>query len=505
MRIVGIEARSHGLNVYSRMHNPRAGLPMLLTGATQLGHNGVIYYEQCRTSQVDWNDVAHADIIMISSTTSTAPRAYELVRRAREVNSRAPILGGGPHFTFEDQEALDQGIDYVFRHWAHQSFPQWLNWFQSLANPLEISVANRQALKSIHGLSFKVNSQVCRTGRPEEVDPDSWPTPDFRLIKGYKPKFITLITSEGCDQQCEFCSEWTMHGGHYRFRSPEKVMADIAFYRRVYGNIPIFFGDDNLAADVLGPDRQPLVHGHERVGQLCQMIIDRSLEGTYSCQVRLAMAEHPEILDIMAEAGFNRACIGYESINPANAKATGNKLDFPRMEEQTHIFQEHGLSIHAMWILGFDNDTLDTVRRTIQACIKWGIETTQFLALVPLPGALLKKRLDREGRIIVRDWSQYDGHHVVFQPLGMKPWELQAGVMLQAMPKAYNLFLTLRIYVRSNWRTFKRWISRRAPHPGFEFRSHLSTLALRVGGLGIVMRAKGPAKRHFQELKRLVS
>ena len=39
----------------------------------------------------------------------------------------------------------------------------------------------------------------------------------------------------------------------------------------------------------------------------------------------------------------------------------------------------------------------------------------------------LYKRLSDEGRILTRDWEQYDAQHVVFQPLHMSPQELSAG------------------------------------------------------------------------------
>ncbi|MBU1202907.1 B12-binding domain-containing radical SAM protein [Patescibacteria group bacterium] len=503
MLIVAIEPRAPGLHIFTQAYTPRIGLPRLLTQAQNLGHSCFIFCEELRSSQIDWGYVACADVVMISSTTSTAPRSYQLARQIRKMNPRVPILGGGPHFTFECQEALDNGIDYVFRHWADRSFFQWLGWFQSLTEPGRLSADDLISLSQIGGLAFKIGSQMHKTGMPEQVHPDTWPTPDLGLIRGYKPRFITLITSEGCDHNCEFCSEWAMHGARYRSRSPEKVMRDIAYYRRVYGNVPIFFGDDNIAADLKNDDGLVIAFGHDRLRNLCQMIIDWGLEGVYSGQVRLALADHPEVLEVMTMAGFDRVYIGYESINPDNAKATGGKLDFSRMEEQTANFHKCGISVHAMWVLGFDHDTLDTVKRTVQAAIRWRIDTNQFLVLMPLPGSPLRTRLKREGRIIHNDWEKYDGHHTVFFPKLMKPWELHAAVMLEAMPKGYNLWQTADIYLVSNWRTFRRWLAHKAPHPKVEFKSHIVTLVLRVVGLNVVMRAKKEARDYLKQLQEL--
>ncbi|MBT4849728.1 B12-binding domain-containing radical SAM protein [Candidatus Parcubacteria bacterium] len=503
LNIVGIEAKSSGLHVYSKhADNPRTGLPRLLTPLDQLGHNCKIYCEELPDSRVDWDIVAEAHIVMISSITSTAPRAYDLARRVREVNPRATILGGGPHFTFEYQEALENGIDFVFLHWADISFFEWLDWYQSLLNPCEISAVDLEALHGIRGLAFMIANHPHKTKRPVEVDPDTWPTPDFRLVQGYKPKFIVLITSEGCDHNCEFCSIWAMYGAKYRARSTDKVIEDIRFYRELYGNIPIFVGDDNMAADTLNLKREIVVSGEDRLRNICQGIIDAGLHGSYSCQVRLALGDHPELLDLMAQAGFDRACIGYESVEPENFKATDGKLDFDRMEEQTAAFHRHGIAIHAMWVLGFAADTVDTVKKTLKLCMKWKIETNQFMILVPIPGSPLRKRLLKQGRVLHNDWEKYDGRHVVFEPELIGARELQVAVVLDAMPKIYNLFQTFRIYLDGNMRTLGRCLSHRAPHPRIEFKSHLGTLAMRLVGFNTVRRVKKDTLKYLETLRR---
>jgi len=500
MLIVGIEPRAPGLHIFTQAYTPRAGLPRLLTQARALGYQCIIFCEEIRSSQIDWTIIAQADLILISSISSTAPRAYNIIKLIKEYNNHAVILGGGPHFTFEYQEALNNGIDYVFRHWADHSFFEWLNWYQSLTKTKNINETDLQKLLDIHGLAYKIAGHVHRTGLPEVVNPDSWPTPDFRLVRGYKPRFITLITSEGCDHNCEFCSEWTMHGAQYRSRSPEKVISDIQYYRKLYGKIPIFFGDDNIAADLKNRQGEILISGHDRLKALCELILQTNLQGTYSGQVRLSLADQPELLALMAKVGFDRVYIGYESINPANTKSVGNKLNFDQMATQTMTFHQNGIAIHAMWVLGFDHDTLDTIKKTIESCIKWRIGTNQFLILMPLPGSPLRSRLMKEGRIIHNDWEKYDGHHVVFIPKLMKAWELQSAIILEAMPKVYNLGQTMRIYLSSNIRTLRRWLTRQAPHPDIEFKSAFITLILRLVGRDVVRQAKKPAKKYLRSL-----
>jgi len=47
--------------------------------------------------------------------------------------------------------------------------------------------------------------------------------------------------------------------------------------------------------------------------------------------------------------------------------------------------------------------------------------------LTPFPGTKLFAALQREGRILHRDWDRYDTRHAVFQPRRMTPAQLEEG------------------------------------------------------------------------------
>lgn len=480
MYIVGIEPKAPGLHIFGKAYIPRLGLAQLLTIAEQSGHECEIFCEEI--TPIPRDKVARADMILVSSITSTAPRAYTLIDQIKEdINPTSPILIGGPHVTFLPEEALAQGADYVFRHEADESFAQFLDWWTSQRNP--------QELLSIPGLSFKIGDQFHHTPPPPRVDLDTLPTPNLDLIYGYeKPSSIPLITSRGCPWKCEFCSEIAMFGKGYSFRSEQKVIEDIKYYDRRYGKIPVFFAEDNFGAN------------KSRVERLCNSILDNGLVRSYDGQVRLDLAKHPGTLALMNRAGFERAYIGYESTNLESLKAMGKGLSSDEMGRYTKIFHKRGIAIHAMWVLGFDEDTLETVKNTIKACIKWRIETSQFLILVPIPGSQLYERFKREDRIFNWDWSKYDGHHVTFYPRKMTASQLQIAVMLDAMPKLYRLGQTLRLFIRNNIRTGIGLFSRGRWHPVREFRANLLTLFVRVWGKGAARKMKKPIREYLKQI-----
>jgi hypothetical protein len=70
---------------------------------------------------------------------------------------------------------------------------------------------------------------------------------------------------------------------------------------------------------------------------------------------------------------------------------------------------------------------------------KHDIDSIQFMILTPIPGSPDWDTLYAKGDryVINRNWSFYDGHHVVHQPRRMSPYELQMGA-IRAMEKFYS-------------------------------------------------------------------
>lgn len=479
MFIVGIEPKAPGMHIFSQTLMPRLGLPQLLTIATQIGHQAEIYVEEI--APIQWESIKRADIVMLSSTTSTVLRAYALIKKIKSINPRMPVVIGGPHVTFLPEEALDNGADYIFRHEADETLPNFLAWWEAGRDP--------QELLELSGISIKAADGYHHAPTPRRVDLNSLPTPDLDLIVGFKkPHTIPLITSRGCPWDCDFCSEVAMFGRAYRFRSEAKIIEDIRYYQRKYGKTDIFFADDNLAAN------------RPRLERLCHGIIDNGLVRSFSGQIRLDLARFPETLALMYRAGIERVYIGYESTSSESLTAVGKGLNSGEMARFTRVIHGFGIGIHSMWVLGFDSDTIETVKENIRAAIKWKLETSQFLILVPLPGSRIYERMKAENRIFNFDWSKYDGHHVTFFPARMSARQLQVAVMLDAMPRFYNSWQTFKIFSLESWHTAQASFKPRSWHPIRRVKNTLLTLLVRIWGRWATKKMKRPIRAYLQEI-----
>jgi len=435
--IVLIEPRSPDYHIFSRYKLPRLGNLILGALLEQAGYYVKVYVEDI--APIDIKTVFEADLVGISTITSTAPRAYELSSQIRKRG--IPVMMGGAHVTFMAEEAL-QYCDYVLRGEAEGAIV-----------PLVKALETGEGLGDVSGLSFRVGNQ---TFHNPEVPPchnmDEIPFPDFSLIRSPKGSIRPIMTSRGCPYNCSFCMVTKMFGRRYRFRSKEHVMREL---RTVDPKDVIFFYDDHFAAN------------KERTKELLRMMIDEDITPRWTAQVRADVTKDREMMELFRKSNCFYVYVGIESVNPQSLESYNKKISVKEIEDSIAVFHEYGIRVHGMFVMGCDEDTVESIRYTPQFAKKNKIDTVQFMILTPLPGSDQYKALKEENRLLTEDWGLYDGHHVVFQPKNMSAFELQVeafkaqgnfysmGQILKAISKFDLLGVLLKSYSR---RLQKKWV-----------------------------------------------
>jgi len=406
-----IEARSPGSHIFSFTVLPRLGTILLATILKERGYNVKVYIEDI--SEPDWNAMEDADMVCISTITSTATRAYQIA----EMFSKKGILValGGAHPTFLPDEGL-QYADYIVRGEGEETLVELLE-----------NLNNKKPLHLIKGLSFKDNDgrAVHNPARELLNDLDSSPIPDFSLVHRWaeKAKVLPIATSRGCPFACRFCSVIPMFGRKYRFKSIKRVMEEIKASASHKGHV--FFIDDNFAAN------------KNRTKKLLKALIANKIKIEWSAQVRTDIAGDTELLELMKRAGCFSVYIGFESINPETLSLYNKGQGLNDIKNAIHALKRHSINVHGMFVLGSDTDDIQTIRNTAKFAKKLQINSIQFMVLTPLPGTPVFEELRDSGRLIHTDWSKYDAHHAVFEPKLMTPFELHTET-LRAMGKFYS-------------------------------------------------------------------
>jgi radical SAM superfamily enzyme YgiQ (UPF0313 family) len=410
-----IEAKSPNKHIYSRVKLPRLGSIILATILKNKGYNTKVFIEDI--AEPDWKELEGADLICLSSITSTAPRAYQLAKKFRE--KKIPVVMGGPHSTFLPDESLSY-VDYVVRGEGEETIVELIEHLKS-----------GLPLNTIKGLSFKTKDGIIHNpGRELISDLDAAPIPDFKLVyKWDKSKVAPIATSRGCPFACRFCSVIPMFGRKYRFKSIDRVIEEIKAVASEARHI--FFIDDNFAAD------------KKRTKELLRAILDNNLKIEWSAQMRTDIARDPELIKLMAKTGCFQVFIGFESINPKTLLLYNKGQKVEDIDNCIRLLKNHSIHIHGMFVLGSDKDDLKTIRDTQKYAKKLDIESIQFMMLTPLPGTPVFEEFRNQGRLLHTDWSKYDAHHAVFEPKLMTVFELHLET-LRAMAKFYSWYSIIR-------------------------------------------------------------
>ncbi|MBC7247660.1 MAG: B12-binding domain-containing radical SAM protein [Actinobacteria bacterium] len=435
MKVVLIEPRSPGVHVYSKFKLPRLGLPLL--GAMlerELGIRPTIYFQEL--GGLPWEDVLAADLVGISTITTTAPEAYAILERVKRESS-SPVVMGGPHVTFLPEEALRKGADFVIRGEGEYAFVELVRRLR----------AGEDDFSDIPGMSYRKKGEedvlVHNPGAPRVENLDDLPWPDLTLIHNFeKIPIIPVMTSRGCPHNCKFCSVTKMFGRRYRFRETEDVLRELEMLHRRNPRASIFFYDDNFTAST------------RRTKELLRGMLERGIKVRWTAQATVHVIRDRELLELMRDSGCLFLYLGLESINPRTLELYRKEQTVQEIAEAVDVLHSYKIRVHGMFVLGSDEDDVSTIRETVRFARKLKIDTVQFLVLTPLPGTETFDELWRQGRILVEDWSKYSGHHVVFKPRNMTPYQLQKEGSIRSMRRFYSLWQCWKLGLLFRWWDF---------------------------------------------------
>ena len=266
------------------------------------------------------------------------------------------------------------------------------------------------------------------------------PTPFLppQVLRRTVDHYASFDAGRGCPFQCSFCTIINVQGRKSRRRSADDVEQLIRAHYR-HGIHWYFISDDNFARNKdweIIFDRIILLRERDKI------------ELKIVIQVDTLCHKIANFVEKAARAGVRKVFIGLENINPANllaAKKRQNKITEYR--SMMLAWKEAGVITYAGYILGFPNDTPESVREDIEIIKKeLPIDILEFFCLTPLPGSEDHKVLWQKGVWMDPDMNKYDLEHVVtgHSRMSQTEWE---GVYASAW-KTYYTFEHMETVLR---------------------------------------------------------
>jgi len=331
-----------------------------------------------------------AMICMTGVQTNQFARAVDLAAMFR--TEGFPVMIGGfhvsgitamiPEMTTEIRDALNRGITLV----AGEVEIRW---------PELLRAAYDGTLRSFYNF---IAERPDLRGVPGPELPDTMAPCFFNYQTGFD-------AGRGCPFACSFCTIINVQGNIMRGRSADDI-EKLVRYNHAHGHRKIFITDDNFAR-------------HKDWEKIADRLIEMKDKENIRCSLMIqtdtAAHKIPNFIEKMTHAGVRRVFIGLESIDAANLKSAGkNQNQLKEYRRMLQAWRDHGAITTAGYIIGFPNDTYESIMRDIELLKKrLPLDLAEFFIMTPLPGSRDHQRAYKNKIPMAADTNLYDTNHTV--------------------------------------------------------------------------------------------
>jgi anaerobic magnesium-protoporphyrin IX monomethyl ester cyclase len=289
-------------------------------------------------------------------------------------------------------------------------------------------------------------SGIVDGGQVEDLD--RLPFPDWSHIQNWEDRygfvrvnrgrFLPMLSSRGCPMSCRYyCTYPLVQGTQFRSRTPENVIEEIIYLQQKFGMTTVLFRDPIFSLDM------------ERIEAICNLILAKGLNFSWLCETHPRLLT-PDLIALMAKAGCVAIKFGIESGNlEVMKKSHRASANLELQERIIRSCEQNQIDVLGFYILGFFDDTEETIRQTIEYAQKLNTFGAQFTIATPYPGTQWYQDLVQESDIYQLDQNleRYTQYQLVYKHPNLTHADLER---LKSM--AYQ-----RYYLRPGYITKHFW------------------------------------------------
>lgn len=360
---------------------PRLGLPYL--AAVTPSNWKVEILDAVGIEDIDFNE--QVDLVGFSVLTPFANQSYQAASRYRK--NGVKVILGGVHSTLLPEEAKEYADSVVIGEGENV-------WQELLEN-------------------FAKNSLRKFYLSKEPVNLNSLPDPKYSLLmkENYSTlRVISLI--RGCPRgdKCSFCLVPRMFGKRYRTMPIEKIIEQIHLLQGMQGGKRII---------IIGCCA---LNNSDYMRTFAEAVKPMNIE--WEGSGLLPELNNKKFLKLLKESGCKNV---YTESGVVSRRKDAEEFD--DYCEAIHKLHDSGISISYNFTIGCDNDDRNVFGDIINFIAENSLhrERCAIQLFTPWPNTGTFNKLDEAGRIIDKNWANYDNTKVVFKPKLMSVQDLENG------------------------------------------------------------------------------
>ena len=310
-------------------------------------------------------DIKWADYVFVSAMTVQSKSTEDVISRCNRAGVK--VVAGGPLFTMAYEKT--DGIDHLVLGEAEVTLPLFLKDIADGCPKPVYECTERPALGET-------------------------PIPLWSLANTKAYATMNIQYSRGCPFDCEFCDITFLNGRKPRTKSREQLLKELDSLYELGWHGSVFIVDDNFIGN-----KNKLKS--EILPAMAEWSTKRGFPFSFYTEASINLADDEELMQLMANAGFNRVFVGIETPNE-DSLSECNKLQNTGRDLATSVrqIQNHGFEVQGGFIVGFDNDPASIFRSQINFIQKTGIVSAMVGLLNAPKGTRLYQRLKKEDRLV---------------------------------------------------------------------------------------------------------
>ncbi len=378
---------------------------------------------------------AKADVVGATAITPSIYKAERALQIAKDANPDTVTVLGGIHATFMYRQVLSEApwIDAIVRGEGEEVFVELIG-----------AVADGRwpaAREDIRGIAYAEGEKILATQASPTIKDLDAITPDWSVLEWEKYIYIPMNCrvaipnmARGCPFTCSFCSQWKFWRD-YRIRDPKKVVDEIE----------TLVNEQQVGFFILA-DEEPTINRKKFVA-FCEELIARGLPDKILWGINTRVTDilrDEKLLPFYRKAGLIHVSLGTEAAAQLKLDRFNKETTVAENKKAVQLLRKAGIVVEAQFIVGLENETLETLEETYQMARDWNPDMANWAMYTPWPFSNLFRELG--DKVEVYDFEKYN-----FVTPIMKPEAIDRNELLDGTMKNYRRFYMSKALFSYPW------------------------------------------------------